>query len=125
MRATVLKGIAVCAAIPLLVTLIGPSAYAEEPAEQAPGTTLTDRLVEAAAEGVTAPAELAEEVALPVAGGGSLTFDDAERVTATVVFESAPSEALLASVAGIAEVDTVLGAFPRQRSGWHLPGSAS
>ncbi|TDP90876.1 fibronectin type III domain protein [Leucobacter luti] len=112
MRATVLKGIAVCAAIPLLVTLIGPSAYAEEPAEQTPGTTLTDRLVEAAAEGVTAPAELAEEVALPVAGGGSLTFDDAERVTATVVFESAPSEALLASVAGIAEVDTVLGAFP-------------
>lgn len=112
MRAAVLKGVAVCAAVPLLVMLVGPSAYAEEPVDPGQGTTLVERIVAAAEDGATAPVELAEEVSLPVDGGGSLTFDDTERLTATVVFAAAPDDATLAAIGAIAEVDEIMDGFP-------------
>lgn len=112
MRASARKGLAACAAIPVILMLIGPAAHAEEPDETTPGTTLADRIVEAAEAGATAPAELAEEVALPVDGGGSLSFDEADRIVATVVFAAAPTDADVAAVASLAVVESNLAPFP-------------
>lgn len=112
MRSLLLKGIAVCAAVPLLVTLIGPAASAEEPSEPDTGTTLVDQIVAAASAGSTEPEKLAAEVALPVDGGGSLTFDGAERITATVLFDAAPGDRVLAALAKLAEIDEVFDRFP-------------
>lgn len=112
MRAPARKGLAVCAAIPVVLMLIGPAAHAEEPADATPGSTLADRIVEAAEAGATAPAELAEEVALPVEGGGSLSFDAADRIVTTVVFAAAPTDADLTAVASLAEVESNLAPFP-------------
>lgn len=113
MRASMRRGIAVCLAVPLLCLLAIPAAHAEEPdgvpatgaESEGTGSPLADRLVETVESGVTAPEEIAEALSLPVDGGGSLTIDDAGLVTATVFFTAAPSAALLAQVAGLAEVD--------------------
>ncbi|GAA1631144.1 S8 family serine peptidase [Leucobacter chromiireducens] len=112
MRAPVWRGLAVCAAIPIAVMMLGPAAHAEEPVSEAPATTLTERIVEAAEAGATAPSELAAEVSLPADGGGSLTFDAAERIVATVVFAQAPTDADRAALAALAEIDTDLAPFP-------------
>ncbi|SJN09265.1 hypothetical protein FM113_05685 [Leucobacter sp. 7(1)] len=74
--------------------------------------TLTERIVEAAEAGATTPSELSAEVALPVEGGGSLSFDAAERIVATVIFAQAPTGADRAALATIAEIDTDLAPFP-------------
>ncbi|KAM9862550.1 S8 family serine peptidase [Leucobacter sp. BZR 635] len=112
MRSLLLKGLAVCAAVPLLVTLFAPVASADEPSEPAEGTTLVDRIVAAAEAGTTAPTDLAEEMSLPVTGGGSLTFDSAARITATVMFVTSPGPEVLAAVRGLAEIDEVFTRFP-------------
>lgn len=113
MRSSMRRGIAVCVAVPLMFMLSIPSAHAEEP-EATPtigtegdgtGSPLADRLVDTVESGVTAPEEIAEALSLPVDGGGSLTIDAAGLVTATVFFNAAPTAALLAQVAGLAEVD--------------------
>ncbi|RZT66527.1 S8 family serine peptidase [Leucobacter luti] len=112
MRRAALSGVAVCAAIPLLLMLVGPAAHAEDAPAATPGSTLVDRIVEAAEAGATAPAELSEEASLPADGGGSLTFDAAERITATVMFAAAPDDAVLAAVGAIAEIDELQSPFP-------------
>ena len=69
------------------------------------------RIADAAEAGTTDPAELAEAVSLSTEGPGSLTFDAEQRIVATVFFESAPDEALLAAVGSLAEVDAVSSLF--------------
>lgn len=113
MRAMMRRGIAVCAAVPLMFMLAVPSAFAEDrdpgpdpgTAEEASGSTLTDRLVEAAAAGVTSPDQIAEDLSLPSDGGGSLLFDEAGQVSATLFFSGAPGEELLAQIATLAVIE--------------------
>lgn len=76
------------------------------PAELAP--SLAERVAEAAAAGAMTPTELATEATLPVEGGGSLVFDDAARITATVLFDGVPTGGTLAAVEEIAEVTALL-----------------
>ena len=103
MRASMRRGIAAAVAIPMLILFAAP-AYAEGE-EQAPPSTLSERIVEAASEGATTAEQFAEEASLPVEGGGSLTFDDQQRVAATVVYEQIPSTDQLASLAEIAQIE--------------------
>jgi hypothetical protein len=111
MRASMRRGIAACAAIPLLILFAAPAAHAEGE-EQDPASTLSGRIAEAAASGAATPEEIAEAAALPVDGEGSLTFDSAERITVSVMFDAAPDEAQLAAVrASGAEIETVLEMF--------------
>ncbi|UOQ61705.1 fibronectin type III domain-containing protein [Leucobacter rhizosphaerae] len=120
MRASLRRGIAVCAAVPLLCLLAVPAAQAEEPegssaegsTSESTGSPLADRLVETVESGVTAPDQIAEALSLPADGGGSLTIDTTGMVTATLFFASAPSEALLAQVAELAEVDQAFSPVP-------------
>ena len=105
--------IAAIAAIPLLVILALPGvAQAEEPSVVGEPSSLGERIAEAAEGGAVGPEEVAEAVSLPVDGGGSLTFDDAQRITATVMFVGAPDAALLAQIESLAVIESVLSPFP-------------
>lgn len=105
--------IAVIAAIPLLVVLALPGvAQAEEPGVVGEPTSLGERIAEAAEGGAVGPEQIAEAVSLPVEGGGSLTFDDAQRITATVIFSGAPDAAVLAQLESLAVVESLLSPFP-------------
>ena len=114
MRASLRRGIAVCVALPLTILLAAPVAHAVEngPADQAAldGQTLVER-VQAAAEVTDTTEQLAAAVSLPEDGPGSLSFDEADRVTVSVLLDRAPDAGLLASIGEIAEVDTVLELF--------------
>lgn len=110
MRASMRRGIAACVAIPMLILFAAP-AYAEGE-EQAPPSTLSERIAEAAESGATTPQEIAESVSLPVEGEGSLAFDSADRLTVSVTFAAVPDDAQLAAVTAVgAEVETVVAGF--------------
>lgn len=91
--------IAMVGAVALLMSPMVATAQAEEPPEP-PGEALTlnDRLVEAVDAGADTPEAVAEQLALPAEGGGSLNFDDAGRVSATVRFDRAPGDAETAAL---------------------------
>ncbi len=120
MRAALRRGIAVCLAVPLVVLLAIPAAHAEDTdplppggaVEDGTGSPLTDRLIDAVEGGATAPAQIAEELSLPAEGGGSLSFDDAGRITATVIFAGPADAALLAQLGEIAVVERDLSPLP-------------
>lgn len=105
------RGIAACAVAGALLLTAVPATYAleeEPPAQGSTGAegTLVDRIVEAAESGGT-PEQIAEQVALPAEGASSLTFDADQRIAVTVMFAGAPSDEVIASVAALAEIDTV------------------
>ena len=99
-------------AVVSLVTMGGVSvaASAEEPIEVTTLDTLSDRIA-AAAEGGASPEEISEAASLPVEGGGSLSFDADQRVSATVFFDGAPTAATLAALGEIAEIDQLVERF--------------
>ena len=97
----------------LLLGMPATAIAAEPPADPASaGTTVADRLVEAADAGRSSPEELADAAGLPVGGPASLSVDAGGRVAATVVFAAAPSEAQLARVRELAEVTRVYDVAP-------------
>lgn len=96
-----------------LITMCGvsASASAEEPLAAAPLGTLAEK-ISVAAEAGASPEQISEAASLPLDGSGSLTFDAENRVSATVFFEEAPSEATLESLAQYASVDRILDLIP-------------
>lgn len=94
-----------------MLILFAAPAYAEGE-EQAPPSTLSERIAEAAESGATTPQEIAESVSLPAEGEGSLAFDSADRLTVSVTFDAVPDDARLAAVTAVgAEVETVVAGF--------------
>lgn len=112
MRPKLRSLLAAATLFPMLVMLATPSlAQAEEVAPE-PASPLAESIVEAIEGGASTPEEVAAAVSLPVEGGGSLTFDDQQRLVATVMFAGAPDAELLAEVAELAAVTRVLNPFP-------------
>lgn len=112
MRRSVRAVVAACLAVPVLLMSNVHAAQAEEPDTQEPATTLTSRLAEVVEDGAITPTEVAEQLSLPVEGGGSLSFDDAGRVTVTVRFAEGPSSADLAALGEFGVVREVLTLLP-------------
>lgn len=112
MRFDLRRGMAAAAAAALITMTAVSTAHAEEASpETAPADTLVDRIAAAAGEGADTPELLSEQLGLPVAGAGSLSFDAEQRIVATVMFGEQPDAALLASVGELAEVDSVFERF--------------
>jgi len=106
-----------CVATALVMSLAVPAANATpnvqpnaQPNDEA-GDTLVDRVIGAAESGEDTPEQLAERLALPADGAGSLVFDEAERISMMVMFAGEPSEATLASVRALGEVSSVQPSF--------------
>lgn len=112
MRRKTGSALAALTAIPLMLMLAAPAAaQAEESAQQSDqAATLTDLIVAAAESGAT-PDEISEAAQLPAEGGGSLTFDEQNRVVATVFFDGPPSSATLDALSRVAVVDRVIAMF--------------
>lgn len=111
MRTRTFRGIGACIAAAAIIALAAPGAAQavdndRDPDASAP-STLGERIEAAAATGADDPEALAAAAALPTEGAGSLTFDGEGRIAAAVLFEGRPSEALLAQVGAIAEIDQV------------------
>ncbi len=112
MRRTTRATIASLVALPMLAMLGIPAVHAEERVEPASAPqSLSERLSDVVEAGASTPEAVAEELALPAEGGGSLTFDQAGRVTAVVSFESGPGDAQLAALAELSEIVEVLPLF--------------
>jgi hypothetical protein len=122
MRSSMRRRLLVCLALPLAAVLampaaaqaVGPDEPVSEERGDRPdtGSPLADALIEAVEEGATGSAEILDELSLPESGGGSLSFDAAGQVTATVTLAGSGRDDTLARLAEIAEVDAVSTLMP-------------
>ncbi len=98
--------LAILFALPTAAQAVGPEERSSGDHADRPdtGSPLADALIEAVEEGATEPTEILGELSLPESGGGSLSFDAAGQVTATVTFDGAAREAVLNGLAEVAEV---------------------
>jgi hypothetical protein len=87
----------------------GPAEPDETSTTQPDGATssILDKITDATRAGASSPAELAHAVALPQDGAGSLATDADGRLSVIVTFSARPSEADVAAIEGIGDVNRV------------------
>lgn len=105
------RGAVTCVLAGLMLATAVPGAYAQEKVVGDGGpvsdSTLVDRIVAAASSGEASPEQIAELTAVPIEGPGSLAFDDAQRLSMTVMFAGDPDDGVIERVAALGAIDIV------------------